>query len=232
MEKIALITGVSSGLGKTIAKLLLKNGCQVIGLSRREPKKLKKEWPDKFRWHFVDFSLPDSITTLYKEKLSKYNQINLLIHSAGQGHFIKFIEMDCQLIKRIVNVNLTSPLLLTKKIIPSMEKGGQVIFITSSATKIPSPLSSIYAATKTAQESMAASLNIEYANSDIKFKILRPSLIKTDFLTKSGIPSEEISTRIIQSKEKVALNLMKLIKNKSTVRNSGLSILIISVLGF
>jgi len=132
--------------------------------------------------------------------------------------------MDDELIKKIINVNLTSPLLLTKNIIPFIKEdgNGQVIFVTSSAAQIPAPLSTVYAVAKKAQEYLVESLNIEYTEPGIKFKILRPGLIKTDFLNKAGVPKEEISMRFAQSPEKIASNLLKLIKNNGKIKNSGL----------
>ncbi len=102
-----------------------------------------------------------------------------------------------------------------------MKQKGQIIFVTSAAAKIPSPLTSVYASLKAAQESIADSLNIEYTNLSIKFKILRPGLTRTDFPAKSGIPPEEISKNLSQSSEQVAENLIKLIRSRKKIKNSG-----------
>lgn len=221
MEKLIIITGVSSGIGEATANLLLKKGCRVIGLSRRDPVQIKKCFPDNFFWHFCDFSLPDSIPNLCQNNLSKYGKIDIFINCAAESHFSKLIDIDDKLIKRLIEINLTSPLLLVKNIIPMMEQGGQIIFVTSSAAKIPSPLISVYAALKSAQESIADSLNIEYTDLSIKFKILRPGLTTTDFPVKSGVPHEEISKNLSQSPEQVAGNLIKLIRSRKKIKNSG-----------
>ncbi len=223
MEKTVIITGVSSGVGKALAELLIKEeGYRIIGLSRRKPEELSKISSGNFFWHFSDFSLPESMQVLCQDILSRYGKIDLLIHCAGEASFKKFDKMDDELVKKIIHVNLTSPLLLTKNIIPFIKENGQVIFVTSSAAQIPAPLSAVYAVAKKAQEYLVESLNIEYTKSGIKFKILRPGLIKTDFLNKAGVPKEEISLRFAQSPEKVASNLLKLIKNNGKIKNSGL----------
>lgn len=220
MQKKILITGVSSGVGHAAAKLLLEKDCSVIGLSRREPKDLNIFSPKNFFWHFCDFSMPDSVSAICQNILNQYQDIDIVVHCAAEGHFQRFGEMEDKKIQALINVNFTSPLILTKHLLGQMKKSGQVVFTTSAAAKIPSPLSSIYAALKLAQEKLVESLNIEY-NDNIKFKILRPGLIKTEFLSKSGIPEHEISFKTAQTAQRVAINLLGLIKNKKIIKNSG-----------
>jgi len=162
-KKIAVVTGATGGLGSEISLRLLKNGVHVILLGREFKnlrKKLKKE-KEKGNNEGVTFMPCDFENEIELEEvvhqLKKVQKINYLIHCAAFYNSGRFRFSTIENLDRAFQVNYRAPCLLTRELIPNLEKAkGVIIFINSSViNKIPSEMVTHYRSTKMALKSLA-----------------------------------------------------------------------------
>ncbi len=137
--KIVLLTGASVGMGKEMALLFAKEGAKVVAVARRMEKleELSKEASD-FSGEVIalegDVSKDEDIDHMVDFTMDKYGRIDVLVNNAGiLDNFTPLGELSDELWDRVLNINLTAPMKLARKLIPIMEKQekGNIINISS-----------------------------------------------------------------------------------------------------
>ncbi len=209
-DKIALITGASSGIGADTARFLASRGIHVILVARRI-EKLKEVNEDiksnfgKSQFFQCDLTNLDEITFLIHNLVSKKITPDILINNAGIAWYGYFSTMPSQLISDIVNLNMLAPTILTRAFLPYMyEKGfGRIINIGSIAGKLPEQGIAVYSASKAYLDAFTKSLYREQQQPDVVISILRAGPIRTEFFDTarkqkngSSLPAERFSVDV------------------------------------
>jgi short-subunit dehydrogenase len=220
MEKpCAFVTGISEGVGKCVAMKLSKMGYSVIGLSRSRPKYIS-EYPD-IHWFFFDLS-KDFDHDVFVSSIHKHTHtINLIIFNAAYAYYGKVFDLPETHLKQMVNTNLISSIYILKHLLPMMGKSSQVVFVGSSAEYLPAPNMGIYAALKVAQSHLSMTLNIECIHKNIKFKVIKPGFINTSFAQKSSVPFSAFNEKLAMHPDKVAFDIIRLMKKNTLSLHSG-----------
>ena len=186
-KNIALVTGASSGIGKSLSIELAKNNFEVI-LSSRNLKKLDgiaaqiaKEG-GKAYVILADLSDLKSIENLYQESL-KIGFVNTVVNNAGFGKFDKIEDMSVDDWNSQISVNLSAPFLITKFFSEPMirNKRGMFVYINSVAGKKAYPYSSAYVASKFGLRGFSRSIREEFREHNIKVVSVHPGAVATDF---------------------------------------------------
>lgn len=177
MDKVILITGASSGIGKTMAIYLTTKGYKVYGSSRTP----EKHGTEVFPLLRMDVNDVASIYNCIDEVLKKEGRIDVLVNNAGAGITGPIEEIPDEEIRRNFNTNFFGPLNVMKSVLPSMRKnnGGTIINITSLAGYMGLPYRGIYSANKGALEIITESLSMELKDFNINVVSLAPG----DFAT-------------------------------------------------
>lgn len=178
--KTALITGASRGIGLAIANKFLENGASVINISKHKSNvNLNKE-----KYNFVQKDINDTYALWeWLNDFEKNNgRINILVNNAGVFLEKSLLKITKEEWDYIINVNLKSPFFLSQLIGGHMkEKGGGVIINACSfAATIPSAYSGVYAASKSALETLTKSMAAEFAPYNIRVNAFSPGVIETD----------------------------------------------------
>jgi len=181
-KQVALVTGASSGIGKSIAIRLLHEGIHVIAAARRT-----EEMADlKERGAVIvslDISKEESIVAAITEIESKYGVVDVLVNNAGFGLYGAVEDVSIADARYQFEVNLFGLARLTQLLLPGMrEKGaGKIINITSIGGKIYTPLGAWYHASKHALEGWSDCLRLEVADKGIQVVVIEPGIIQTNF---------------------------------------------------
>ena len=188
MEKVVLITGASSGIGKETAKLFQAKNWKVAA-TMRSPEN------DEELGKIVDLSVirmdvtdVDSIRSAIKETLDGFGRIDAVVNNAGYGLLGPFEAASVEQIDRQFQTNLFGMMNVCREILPYFreQKRGTIVNISSLGGRAALPFSSLYSATKFAVEGFTESLYYELEPFNIRVRIIEPGPIKTDFYGRSG----------------------------------------------
>ena len=177
MGKVILITGTSSGFGRTIAEKLHSEGYAVIGTSRNADKISSDYLTIK-----LDINDYESSKSEVDQIINKYGKIDVLINNAGINITgpIETIKMDD--VKRVFDTNFFSHINMIQNVLPNMRsnKQGLIINITSIAGYLGLPFWGAYCASKSSFNIIAESLNIELKKHNINIVNIAPGDYKTE----------------------------------------------------
>jgi Dehydrogenases with different specificities (related to short-chain alcohol dehydrogenases) len=189
-DKVALITGGSSGIGKAIALLFAKEGAKIViaDLKQNEGEEVVKEINQNFgEAIFVktDVSINDEVKNLISKTISNFNKLNILVNSAGiRGILADTVNYPEEEFDRVIKVNLKGTWLCMKYAIPEMIKsgGGSIINISSVSGIVATPNSCAYTASKGGVIQLTKSAALEYIKHNIRVNCIAPSATKTPML--------------------------------------------------
>jgi short-subunit dehydrogenase len=194
-EKYALITGATSGIGYELAKLFAADGYNLVIVARSEVEleKTSKELEQQFRIVVVpvskDLFIAGNAFELYDEIVERGITIDTLVNDAGQGLYGEFVDTDINRELSIIQLNISSLVVLTKCFLQEMVKRGEgkILNVSSIASKVPGPFQSVYHGTKAFVQSFTEAIRDEVKDTGIVITALLPGMTDTDFFNKAGM---------------------------------------------
>ncbi len=190
MKKVVLITGASSGMGKSAGNILHEQGYTVYGAARRTEK--MKDLKDKgMNTVSLDLTKDKSIVQTVNTILEKEGRIDILINNAGYGSYGSVEEVSMEEARRQFEVNIFGLARITQLIIPVMRKNnsGRIVNISSMGGRIYTPFGAWYHATKHALEGWSDCLRLELKEFGIDVVVVEPGGIQTEW---GGIAMEHL----------------------------------------
>ena len=186
MARTWLITGVSSGFGYEMTKILLAKGDTVIGTVRNtnKVKQFIAQYPSTFDCRILDVTNVQNVQQLVMDSFEKYEKIDVIVSNAGYGLFGCVEELSDDEINHIIATNLVGSIQLLKTSIPYMRKqgGGRMIQMSSyGGGQVAYPANSMYHATKFGIEGFCEALAQEVAQFNIGVTIVEPGGARTEF---------------------------------------------------
>ena len=188
MNKTALITGATSGIGESTARIFADHGIDLILCGRREDRldALKKQLEVKVKVHTLVFDVRDKETVfqLLEGLPKEWKKIDILINNAGNAHGMDPIhEGSLEDWEAMIDINVKGLLYVSKAIIPGMveRKEGHIINIGSIAGKEVYPNGNVYCASKFAVDAINSGMRIDLNQYGIKVSQVNPGLVETEF---------------------------------------------------
>jgi NAD(P)-dependent dehydrogenase (short-subunit alcohol dehydrogenase family) len=193
IQKIALVTGGSRGLGKDMATSIAARGIDVILTYRnKEAEALKtvmeiEAMGRKAKALQLDMgevqSLGDFLTQLQHTLQTNWTtpHFDFLVNNAGMGATVPFLDVTEKVFDDFMNVHFKSVYFLTQKTVPLINKGGRIINISTGTTRFSNPGYSVYASMKGAVEVFTKYLAKELGPKGISANVVAPGPIETDF---------------------------------------------------
>lgn len=181
LKRTVLVTGASSGIGRAIARNLLRQGHHVIGVSRDRSKFVRE--CKGFTPIQMDLSQLAKLPEQIRELLRQHPEIDAVVFSAGIGQFGSLEEFSYAQIENLMTVNFTGPVFLTRAILPHLKHKNRsdLIYIGSEAALKGARKGSIYCASKFALRGFTQALREESAKSGIRICLINPGMVKTEF---------------------------------------------------
>jgi short-subunit dehydrogenase len=180
----ALITGATSGIGKSIAVLLAKKGYNLICAGRNKERMILLEKELKacagFYSYKCDLTVESELLDFVKRVNSDFEKIEILIHAAGCINPASVIDSKLEDYNFHFNLNTKAPILITKMLLEKLkDNNGQIVFVNSSAVQRAIPNLSLYTASKLALKGFADSLRQEVNQYGIKVISVYPGQTAT-----------------------------------------------------
>lgn len=198
-NKIALVTGCTSGIGKEIVKELLEKGCTVITCYHSN-EELKSELEtecnnDNLLIIKCDVSSEEEVINMFNIIKDKYGKLDYLVNNAGTfiDNFIK--DFDISDFKKVLDINLVGKVMCTKYAYPIMSNGGSIVNIASHLGVVPCEESPAYCAAAAGIINFTKSTAIEYADKKIRANSICPAFTPTP-LSLRGWKQEEIDQKL------------------------------------
>jgi len=188
MEKVALVTGSSSGIGFETSLALARNGFYTFATMRNISKGEKiKGFTKKENLPIeiieLDVDKEDSIKNAIKSVVEKKQRIDVLVNNAGWGLWGSVEDVSIDEFKEQFETNFFSIIRMIHEVAPIMreQKSGHIINISSIAGRIGFPISPAYISSKFALEGLSESLRFELMPFGVNVIIIEPGMIKTNF---------------------------------------------------
>jgi short-subunit dehydrogenase len=187
MKKIAIITGATGGLGKEFVKILNKHDLDEIWAIARNKEKLQalqKDYGDKLITISMDVSDSEEIDMIANRLSKERPEVRYLINNAGIGKMGRYNEFTTKEVENMISTNCKSVTMLCTIAIPYMQKGSNILNISSQASFQPNPYLNLYAATKAFVTSYSRALNCELKKLGITVTAVCPGWVNTELLVK------------------------------------------------
>ena len=192
-NKIAVITGGTTGIGLATAQLFIEEGATVI-VTGRNPETLdqaRKILGSDADVIAADTSDLKAVEQLFKTIAERYKKIDALFVNAGVAKFAPLAQSTPEFFDEQFSVNVRGAYFTVQHAVPLIADGGAILFTASMVTSIAEPMSSVYSATKAALRSFGRSLASELAPK-IRVNTVSPGPIETPIFGKLGLPSEVV----------------------------------------
>ena len=203
MVGMAVVTGASSGIGRSYAERLASNGMDVVVVARRleplnAPKRELERGGARVRTIVADLARAEDVQRLGAELATL--PAELLVNNAGVAHYMPFAQLPVGRARELVDVNALAPVLLTRAVIPGMVERGRGAIINvasllafSGAARAPQlPQRAVYAATKAFLVTFTEILAAELAGSGVKIQVVCPGVVRSEFHSRQGIDMSQV----------------------------------------
>ncbi len=226
-REVAFITGATSGIGAAFAAHFAREGFDLIITGHPDDpvefplEAIKQKFNIDIQLIKADLAIEEKIVEL--ENIIKNNlKLTVLINNAGFLNGIPFLENNIPELESMIKVHINCPMRLIYASLPNMiQKGkGIIINLSSLAAFTPFPDYAMYPATKLFSISFTESLHISLRNKGIKFQVLCPGFVKSNFHQRAGIKISEFKNRRLinwMTPEKVVKSSIRNLKKKNKV---------------
>jgi NAD(P)-dependent dehydrogenase (short-subunit alcohol dehydrogenase family) len=180
-KSIALITGAGSGIGRALAKVLVKEGYTIAGIDRRDDglRSLAEEMP--LTWALADVTDPAALSQAVRDLEAKVGPIDLVVANAGIGAETSGLDYDIDAMNRVMNVNLLGVSNTIGAVLPGMiqRRRGHVVAISSVASYRGLPRMLAYCASKAGVNAIMDGLRVELQPIGIAVTTICPAWVRT-----------------------------------------------------
>jgi short-subunit dehydrogenase len=199
LNKTALVTGATSGIGLELTKILATKGYNLVLVARDEQRlsRIVADLPKNH--HFstkviaTDLSSSANAERLYRQLQQEGITTDLLVNNAGSGLTGAFVETDLRKEIEMIELNVVSVVVLTKLVAREMlQRGGKILNVASTAAFQPGPFMAIYYASKAFVLSFSDALAEELKDTGVTITALCPGPVATEFSKRSGAQGSKL----------------------------------------
>ena len=225
-QKVAIVTGSSSGIGLDACVTLARNGFLTYATMRNLDKSSivraaaeKEKLPIKVQQ--LDVTDDQSVSNAIQTIISETGRIDVLVNNAGYGLIGAFEDLSIDEIKNLYETNLFGLIRVTQAVLPIMrrQKSGTIVNVSSGAGLFGYPGGSAYVSTKFAVEGLTESISYELEPFGIKVVLIEPGFIKTNFVNAMVIAkkAQDPDSPYSQMMQRIQANSSEMAKNASPI---------------
>ena len=219
MEKIALVTGSSSGIGFETSLALARNGYHTFASMRNTTKAenlIEKGKKENLPIEVIELDVDneESIVKTIKKIISENGRLDVLVNNAGFGQFGVTEDVSVDDFKRQFETNFFSIVRIIQEVAPIMRKqeSGIIVNISSVVGRLGLPGSPAYISSKFALEGLSECLRYELGQFGIKITLIEPGVIKTNFFDSMKIPDSKIDPKYKEMTENILSGLKMMVE--------------------
>jgi NAD(P)-dependent dehydrogenase (short-subunit alcohol dehydrogenase family) len=213
VQRIAVITGGSSGIGAAIGRRLTAAGWLCVLLARGEERLRAVAEELGAEWEVCDVSDREAVERAAAEISARHPAIHLLVCSAGIPGRTGFLSPDAERIERVMRVNYLGAVWTVRAFLPALEAGApsSIVNIASTAGTVAFPPSGPYSASKHAQVALGRALAAELRRRDISVHNVLPGFVETPGFPQGDVRKLPVVGRVVVDPDRVARHVLKVI---------------------
>ncbi len=186
-DKMAVVTGVTSGIGEAVAARLLQAGARVVGIGRNAAKlkELMARWGERFDARVVDLGEAERRRGAMEALAAAYPRVDVIVSNAAECLYEAPLTTAIGAYRRLLEVNALAGIELVQTLVPRMEAGGHIVQLSSvTARDLPAPKFAPYAMSKALSEKFIEALRLELHPRQIRVSLIVPGLVATPIYDK------------------------------------------------
>ena len=193
MTKTVLITGCSTGLGKTTAERFASEGWNVVATMRKPDAELAEKFPDRVLVAALDVTDPGSIAAAIEAGTRRFGGIDVFVNNAGFTMLSVFETTPMEAVRNMFETNVFGTMNVIQAAVPALRErgGGAIVNVTSGVGIAAQPLLSLYVSSKQAVEGLSESLSYELESQNIRVKLIEPGAMRTTNFTATGMAASQ-----------------------------------------
>ena len=214
-DRVAVVTGASSGIGWATAKALAVEGAKVIVTARREARLRElcsaiRDAGGEADFLTGDASLEQTAQGAIALALSRFGKLDIVINNAGQGNYKRLAETTVEEYDELMNANMRSSFVFSRAAVPHLvqQRSGIILFISSVAGLQGYANEAVYCASKFAQVGFAQAIEGELRPFGVKVGVLCPGGVKTEFAIGRGRTEESVAHSYMMDAAEVAESIV------------------------
>jgi NADP-dependent 3-hydroxy acid dehydrogenase YdfG len=209
-DQVALVVGGSSGIGRSIAIGLAKEGCHVMAAARRAArlKGLCEELTNDgltIKIQAADASRPADMEDLAKRTIEAFGRIDILVYASGTNTPDRGLQrLTTGIWDELISVNLNGAYYATSAVLPAMRerRSGHLIYVSSISGMLPDLSGAAYQAAKRGLLGLAGAIRIEEKEHGIRTCVVCPGLVETEILERRPVmPTEDVLAKALQPED-------------------------------
>jgi NAD(P)-dependent dehydrogenase (short-subunit alcohol dehydrogenase family) len=189
IQKVAIVTGGGSGLGKAISEKFTQNNITtiIVGRDMEKLQKAKDELGENCFAMSCDLSNLAAVPAFIESIIAKFGRIDILVNNAGINHKKEFTEVTDEEFQNVLTTNLSAVFTISREVVKQMQKqgGGNIINISSMAAQYGIPKVIAYSASKTAIDGLTRAMAVELSPKGIRVNAIAPGFIYSDMTAKA-----------------------------------------------
>jgi NAD(P)-dependent dehydrogenase (short-subunit alcohol dehydrogenase family) len=204
-DRVAVITGASSGIGEAIARALSRRGWHSVLLARREERLRPLAEEIGGEYELCDVSDRDSVARAAAAVLERHPRIHLLVNNAGIPARASFLDGDPDTIEQVVRTNYLGGVWVLRAFLPALAPPADVVNIVSVAGEVAGP-SGPYSASKHAQLAFSRTVAVDLARRGVRVHTVKPGFVETEGFPQGWLPS--VLRRLVVGPDRVAEHVL------------------------
>ena len=197
-DKVAIVTGASKGIGAGIARQLAADGAKVVvnyASSKAGADKVVADIEAAGGQAIAvgaDVSKKSEVDALIKAAIDTYGRLDIVVNNSGVYQFAKIEDTTEELYRKMFDINVLGPMLVTGAASPHLGKGASVINIGSGVTRLTPPETAIYSGTKGALDAITGVLSRELGPRGIRVNSVNPGMVETEGAHAAGVVGSDM----------------------------------------
>ncbi len=225
MEKQALITGATAGIGSAMADVMAAEGYALALVARdqvrltEKARSLQKQFQVEVKVLARDLADPAAAPEIFAHLQREQFMVSALVNNAGLGVYGPFAETDLDQEMRMLQVNMGALVQLTKLFLKPMlqRRAGRILNVASTASFQPGPWLGLYSATKAFVYSFSCALAVELEGTGVTVTALCPGGTRTEFRQRAGMTPKEGLLRPMEARRVAEIGYRAMLQGRPTV---------------
>jgi short-subunit dehydrogenase len=216
-DKVALVTGASSGIGLAAARAMVQRGARVALVARTELTlaRVARDLGDGAESFPLDVTDHAALRALPGRVVARFGRLDVVVNNAGVNHRGEVRERSADELAQVLDTNLVAPVLLARASLEHLRDGGHIVNVASLAGKVPVPHEAAYCASKAGLRAFSRALGIELTARGIRVSCVNPGPVDTGFFGDVERVPDLVFSQPMSTAEQVADAVVRAVESGS-----------------